>query len=83
MAASAMARAAVLRHVDEGEARSQRLVEAALRGYVEVVDANLRGDGEVGVDVNYIEAVRLRVKCTETLLREEMPDEARIGYDEF
>jgi len=82
-----MARAAAVRHVDEGSARSQRLVEAALRGDVEVVDASLRGDGdddgEVGVDVNYIGAVTLRVKCTETVLREEMPDEVRIGYEEF
>lgn len=75
----------MVRHVDEAAARSQRLVEAALRGDVAAVDASLRsdGDGEIAADVNYVGAVNLRVKCTETVLREEMPDEVRIGYDEF
>lgn len=80
-----MGRSPAVRHVDEGAARSQRLVEVALRGDLSAVDASLGGDdqGEGVIDINYIGAVSLRVKCTEKVLREEMADEVRIRYDEF
>ncbi|PKU80791.1 ankyrin-3 [Dendrobium catenatum] len=67
---------------------SQRLVEAALNGEVEVVEESLAAAiagaaSEVVVDVNYIGTVNLRVKCSEVVLGEERADEVRIGYEEF
>ncbi|KAL0913364.1 hypothetical protein M5K25_016819 [Dendrobium thyrsiflorum] len=67
---------------------SQRLVEAALNGEVEVVEESLAAAiagaaREVLVDVNYIGTVNLRVKCAEVVLGEERADDVRIGYEEF
>ncbi|KAK4741258.1 hypothetical protein SAY87_024846 [Trapa incisa] len=59
---------------------SQRLIEAALHGDVERVSEFL---GKEVVDVNYIGTVSLRVKCIESLLREEEADELDIGYRDF
>ncbi|KAH9317374.1 hypothetical protein KI387_019143, partial [Taxus chinensis] len=59
---------------------SQRLIEAALAGDIEIVDNCLI---DALVDVNYIGTVSLRVKCTETVLHEEAPDEVNIGYEEY
>lgn len=76
------AAARVGRGADEQALLSQRLVEAALRGEVELVVECLSAAGSA-VDVNYIGTVSLRVKCTETLLREEAADEVKIEYQEF
>lgn len=67
---------------------SQKLVEAALLGDLEVVEESLShtsagAEPGVAVDVNYIGTVSLRVKCSEVVLREERADEVRIGYEEF
>ncbi|XP_010934194.1 uncharacterized protein [Elaeis guineensis] len=70
------------RGADEQALPSQGLVEAALRGEVERVEECLSAAGSA-VDVNYIGTVSLRVKCTETVLREEAADEVKIEYQEF
>lgn len=59
---------------------SERLIEAALNGDAGAVSECL--DSEA-VDVNYIGIVRLRVKCTESLLREEEADEVEIEVRDF
>ncbi|XP_020596901.1 ankyrin-3-like [Phalaenopsis equestris] len=86
-----MGRRAAVRNervADEYALPSQRLVEAALMGEVEVVEeclasANFGAAREVVVDVNYVGTVNLRVKCAEVVLGEERADEVRIGYEEF
>ncbi|GLJ55644.1 hypothetical protein SUGI_1195080 [Cryptomeria japonica] len=65
---------------NECAAVSQRLIEAALQGDIDTVVDCL---GNALVDVNYIGTVSLRVKCTETVLHEEAPDEVKTGYEEF
>ena len=65
---------------DELSLRSQRLIEAALSGDLECVTECLALEA---VDVNYIGTVSLRVKCIETVLREEEADEVEIEYRDF
>ncbi|XP_011040607.1 PREDICTED: ankyrin-3-like isoform X1 [Populus euphratica] len=65
---------------DELAEPSQRLIEAALSGDVEFVTESLKSKT---VDVNYIGTVNLRVKCIETVLREEEADEIEIQYRDF
>lgn len=65
---------------DELSLRSQRLIEAALGGDLECVTECLVLEA---VDVNYIGTVSLRVKCIETVLREEEADEVEIEYRDF
>lgn len=59
---------------------SERLIEAALNGDGGAVSECLESEA---VDVNYIGTVRLRVKCTESLLREEEADELEIEVRDF
>ncbi|OWM85160.1 hypothetical protein CDL15_Pgr027947 [Punica granatum] len=59
---------------------SQRLIEAALGGDVELVSECL---GLEAVDVNNIGTVSLRVKCIESVQREEEADELEIVYRDF
>jgi hypothetical protein len=65
---------------DELAEPSQRLIEAALSGDVEFVTESLKSKT---VDVNYIGTVNLRVKCIETVLREEEADEIEIQHRDF
>ncbi|KAJ6376698.1 hypothetical protein OIU76_025781 [Salix suchowensis] len=65
---------------DELAVPSQGLIEAALSGDVELVTESLKSKT---VDVNYIGTVNLRVKCIETVLREEEADEIEIQYRDF
>ena len=65
---------------DELAVPSQRLIEAALSGDVEFVTESLKSKT---VDVNYTGTVNLRVKCIETVLREEEADEIEIQYRDF
>ncbi|KAJ6724173.1 REPEAT-CONTAINING PROTEIN putative-RELATED [Salix viminalis] len=65
---------------DELAVPSQGLIEAALSGDVEFVTESLKSKT---VDVNYIGTVNLRVKCIETVLREEEADEIEIQYRDF
>ena len=65
---------------DELAEPSQRLIEAALSGDVEFVTESLKSKT---VDVNYIGTVNLRVKCIETVLREEEADEIKIQHRDF
>lgn len=59
---------------------SERLIEAALNGDAGTVSECLESEA---VDVNYIGTVRLRVRCTESLLREEEADEVEIEVRDF
>ncbi|KAK9274440.1 hypothetical protein L1049_021687 [Liquidambar formosana] len=67
---------------DELALPSQKLMEAALSGDIECVTQCLMS-GSGSVDVNYIGTVSLRVKCVETVQREEEADEAEFEYREF
>lgn len=59
---------------------SQKLIEASLRGDIDCVAQVLTLNT---VDVNYIGTVSLRVKCIETLLREDEADEVEIEFRDF
>lgn len=65
---------------DELALPSQRLIEAALSVDVEGVTQSLRSKT---VDVNYIGTVSLRVKCFESVVREEEPDDTEVVYRDF
>lgn len=66
--------------VDEEAEVSQRLVEAS-------VDDDLKSAleciGNPLVDVNYVGDVCLKVRKTEVLLREELPNEVRVELEEY
>ncbi|PIM99345.1 26S proteasome regulatory complex, subunit PSMD10 [Handroanthus impetiginosus] len=59
---------------------SQRLLEASLSN-----DLNLALECLVDsvVDVNYVNAVCLKIRKTDVVLREELPTEVRVDYEEF
>jgi hypothetical protein len=64
---------------DEDEL-SQLLVEAALRGDEALVEEALRNEA---TNVNYMGILDLRVKHTDSIQREDSPDELRVEYLEF
>lgn len=65
------------RNREEMAMPSQKPIEASLRGDIDLVAQILTLDP---VDVNYIGTVSLRVKCIETLLREDKAVEVEIEF---
>lgn len=59
---------------------SQRLLEATLAGDIKSAAECI---ADPYVDVNFVGAVSLKTRKTEVVLREEMPSEVRVEFEEF
>lgn len=59
---------------------SQRLLEATLAGDLKSATESI---ADPYVDVNFVGAVSLKTRKTEVVLREGMPSEVRVEFEEF